>query len=92
MKIDIQRFNISNTGFGTLIDSPNAGSLHMSPNPMGEWCKYSEVVELLKVTEIKTVGYIPQMRCEHKIEIPDSKGIAVTYCSLAVGHEGKCEV
>lgn len=29
------------------------------------------------------------MECGRKIEL-DSAGIAVTYCILALGHEGKC--
>lgn len=32
----------------------------------------------------------PLLLCHKKIEIPNTNGIAVTYCMRDMGHEGKC--
>lgn len=48
----------------------------------------ARVVELER--ELKGVRML--LRCEHKVEIEGTRGIAHTYCQRPLGHEGKCAV
>jgi hypothetical protein len=90
MKLDIQRFQLANSPFGTggsMID----GSVYMSPNAIsGEWCKYDEVCAVVEQA-LKNLSQNHEVKCLHRVEMEGTRNTAHTYCYLPLGHEGNCK-
>lgn len=94
MEIPVQRWNLSNSPFGT--QGSITQSAYMSPNPGGDWCRYDEVVRAIEAALQELVARKAQptsstLICQLKIPIKGTKPQADTYCTLNLGHEGDCK-
>ena len=60
------------------------------PDEEGDWVSYQDLCKAMQTIMAVANNESPSksIHCEAKIEIPGTKGIAVTYCTKMLGHRG----